>query len=240
MFASKKKLPIGYDARTVAVYGIDLRKTYCYLICGQSRSGKTNMEKVLIQSALHLGGKSIVIDYSQELQSIAEQSRAKYIDDDHKLFTFIKDELIPDFKRRNEKKRNWMAESLSDEIIYEKMQEEPPMFIFIQDMPAFIKHIQTPDSNIAPMNITIENLFEKGSIHNIYWFGCLKLEESVNVSGIRAFEIFARYKTGIHFGGNVSGHHYLDFSHIPFMEQSKKEKPGVALLPMSDDETTGR
>ena len=49
---SKEYLPVAYDSDDASVWGIPLRETYCYLICGLKRSGKTNFMKVCIQSAL--------------------------------------------------------------------------------------------------------------------------------------------------------------------------------------------
>ena len=87
------------------------------------------------------------------------------------------------------------------------------------------------------MGALIENLFDKGSLHHIFWFACLKLEDVNTVAGIRAYDLFVRYKKGVHFGGNVSAQRIFNFDYIPYMEQSKTEKTGIAMLPASEEET---
>ncbi|MCM1122698.1 MAG: hypothetical protein NC416_08945, partial [Eubacterium sp.] len=50
-------------------------------------------------------------------------------------------------------------------------------------------------------------------------------------------ELFIRYRTGVHFGGRVSEQRIFDFGDIPYMEQSRAEKAGVAMLPCAEEET---
>lgn len=233
-----RHLPVGYDTKSVSVYGVDLAQTYCYLLSGKSRTGKTNMLKVLIRSALLKGGKINVIDYSGELCALCGSLDVNYITDDEALYTYLKDNLIPIFKDRNGKKRAWIAEGLSDEEIYIKMIEEVErIYFFIADIPEFIKHIYAPAEGIGQMNAVIENFLEKGSLHNIFWFGCMKLEDSNTVSGIKAYDLFVRYKRGVHFGGNVSAQRIFNFDYIQYAEQSKTEKAGIAMLPATEEET---
>ena len=57
------------------------------------------------------------------------------------------------------------------------------------------------------------------------------------VTGMRAYDLFTRYKQGLHFGGNVAAQRIFNFDYIPYMEQSRTEKPGIAMLPASEEET---
>lgn len=237
MLADDSHLPMGYDERSVAVYGIDLFRTYCYLLSGKSRTGKTNMQKVLIHAAALKGGQVVVIDYAGELKAVCDKLETIHITDDGMLYHYLKDDLIPIFKERNARKHSWMAEGLSDEEIYDNQKEEEKIYIFIADMPEFIKHIYAPEEGIGAMGALIENFFDKGSLHNIFWFACLKLEDVNTVSGVRAYDLFVRYKKGVHFGGNVSAQRIFNFDYIPYMEQSKTEKAGIAMLPASEEET---
>ena len=235
--ADDRHLPVGYDVRSVAVYGVDLSRTYCYLLGGRSRTGKTNMLKVLIQSAALKGGRLVMIDYGKELAALCGRLGVPCIADDEGLYRYLKESLIPDFNQRNGTKRAWIEEGLSDEELYLKMQETERIFLFIADLPEFIRHIYAPSEGIGAMGPAIENFLDKGSLHNIFWFGCIRQEDTNMVTGMRAYDLFTRYKQGLHFGGNVAAQRIFNFDYIPYMEQSRTEKPGIAMLPASEEET---
>lgn len=237
MLQDDRHLPVGYDTRSVSVYGVDLSATYCYLLSGKSRTGKTNMLKVMIQSAALKGGKITVIDFAGELNALCGRLEANYVTDDESLYRFFKDDLIPEFKKRNGMKRAWIAEGMSDEEIYSSMNGEERMYIFIADIQEFVKHIYSPAEGIGDMKAAAENLLDKGRLHNIFWIGCLKQEDFDTVSGRRAFNIFVGYKKGVHFGGNVSAQRIFNFDYIPYQEKDKAEKAGTAMLPASEEET---
>lgn len=242
-----RRLPVGYDAEKVAVYGVDLSRTYCYLLSGKSRTGKTNMLKILIQSAALKGGRIAVIDYGKELNALCSRLEITdsspdrmYLSDDKSLYHFLSEHLIPDFRDRNGRKKSWIGEGLPDEEIYVNMLETERIFLFIADLPEFIRHIYNPSDGVGKMAPAMENLLDKGSLHNIFWFGCLKQEDANTVAGFKAFELFTRYKQGAHFGGNVTAQMIFNFEYIPFMERSRTEKAGIALLPASEEETVRR
>ena len=60
------------------------------------------------------------------------------------------------------------------------------------------------------------------------------------LSGLRAFEYAAAYKTGILLGGNAAAQKLLDFSTLPYAEQSKPYKPGLGLLPIDMEHNVPR
>ena len=82
----------------------------------------------------------------------------------------------------------------------------------------------------------VENLLDKGSLHNVFWMACYNQDDVSKVAGIKMYEYFLRYKKGIHFGGNVAGQRIMNFDYVPFTEQSKSMKPGIGMLPTNDDE----
>ncbi|MBR6770712.1 MAG: type VII secretion protein EssC [Lachnospiraceae bacterium] len=235
MLADDRRLPVGYDTTTVAVYGVDLSKNYCYLMSGKSRTGKTNMLKVLMQSAALKGGKLVVIDFADELKAMCEGMDVTYVPDDNSLYNYLGQDLLEEFKVRNGKKKTKLAEGLSDDEIFESMNQEERIYIFLPNLAEFIQHIYRPGNGAGQMNALIENLWDKGSLHNIYWFGCIRLEDVNEVSGMRAYNLFIKEKKGAHFGGNVSAQRIFSFDYLPFAEQSKSEKVGIAMLPASEE-----
>ena len=82
----------------------------------------------------------------------------------------------------------------------------------------------------------MENITDKGSLHNVFIFACLNPEDTVKLTGIRLYENMVRGKWGCHLGGNVSGQRLFSFDYIPFTAQSKPKKPGVAMIPATDGE----
>ncbi len=233
-YRDDRHLPVGYNMQNAAVYSVDLSRLYCYLIAGKARSGKTNMLKVMIKSAVLRGIESVVIDFGGELLALTEQENLKLIDDDAKLFDFFT-ALLPDFKERNGRKKADIQAGLSDAEIYADMCGYPAKFIFVADLADFVVHVQHP-KDVPDMKAFVENILDKGSLHNIYWAACYDQEDVTKVAGTKLFDYFVKYKTGIHFGGNVAGQRIMNFDYVPYTEQTKLQKPGIGMLPANDEE----
>ncbi len=230
------KLPMGYNEANAQIYSVDLSRTFCYIISGKTRSGKTNVLKVLAYtSALKENSRRVVIDFSGRLKGLAETIQAQFIDDDIKLYTFW-EKLLPEFVARNKKKRSAADDGLDDREIFEKMQEEPPYFIFIDRLTDFVEHVQHPAEGVGAMIGFMENITDKGSLHNVFMFACMNPEDTARLAGIRLYENMVRNKWGCHLGGNVSGQRLLNFDYIPFTAQGKPKKPGIAMIPSTDGE----
>ncbi len=220
-------LPIGLDTQKAEVYSIDLSQVYCYLISGKSGSGKTNMMKVLMASAALKKGRIVTIDFGRELKAVCQSLGGTYLSEDRELYRYLKEELIPVFRRRNEERRTAPKEG----------EKEEKIFLFVADWLEFVKHIYSPAEGVGEMKAVIENFLEKGRSHNIFWFGILKTDDRNRILGRRAYDLFVKYRQGIHFGGRVSEQRLLDFDHVPYMEQARAEKPGIGMLPCSEEET---
>lgn len=231
-------LPVGYNMRNADVYGIDLSRMYCYLITGKARSGKTNFLKVMIEAALMSGAETAVVDFSGELSSIRDREAAAYIENDAELFEFFT-KLLPDFQGRNARKKQDIREGMSDEEIYADMRSYRARFIFIANLADFVSHVTHP-KDTPDMRAFVENLLDKGSMHNVFWAACYSQEDASRVAGIKVFDYFVRYKTGIHFGGNVAGQRLMNFDYVPYSEQTASQKPGIGMLPSNDEENVRR
>lgn len=230
-------LPIAYDASNAEVYGIKLRYTYCYTIYGTSRSGKTNLLKICVQSALEKNSIVSVIDSPvQDFKNYAEDARVTYASDERGVFEFFK-ELLPVFKERNQKKNQMLAEEKDDDEIFEAISQEIPYFIFISDLSWFTEFIYKAELNMKGF---LENILAKGSLHNIYFIAAMALEDRSNVAGYQVYETFVGYKTGIHLGGKVSNNPILNFDYLSYAEKEKGEKIGVGNIPVTaaEEKTT--
>lgn len=238
MVRSDRNLPVGYHTKNAEVYGIDLSSTYCYLITGKARSGKTNMLKVMLKSAQMREMEISVIDFGGDLAGIAEKENLSVIDTNARMFQFFSD-LLPDFKARNVKKREAVKAGMSDEEIYLAMRSYQAKFIFIADLADFVNHVQHPgeEGNVKGF---VENILDKGSLHNVFWAACYNPEDVAKVAGTKIFEYFTRQKTGIHFGGNVTKvQNIMNFSYVPSREMAKSQKLGIGMLSSEDEEETG-
>lgn len=227
-------LPIGYNSRNAAVYGINLSRTYCYLIAGKSRSGKTNLLKAIMQSAIMRGGKIAVIDFGGDFRIPDKTDTLLKIDTDAKLFDFLT-QLKPDFVARNQRKKADVQKGMSDQEIYEDMREFEARFVLIANFADFVTHVTHPEGTME-MKPFVENLLDKGSLHNVYWMACYNHEDVSKVAGTKIYDYFLRYKTGIHFGGNVAGQRIMNFEYVPYAEQTKALKPGIGMLSANEDE----
>lgn len=230
-----RHMPIGYNFTNAAVYGIDLSRTYCYLITGKARSGKTNLLKAIINSAFLKGGEIVLFDFNGELSYLSEKEGITYITNKQQLFLFFKD-LLPKFVERNKKKRANIQANMSDEEIYLDMREFPAKYLFLPDLGSFIQNVKNPE-NFGDAKSFIENLLDKGSMHNVYWFAALQPEDVSKLGGTKIYDLFIRYKTGMHFGGNVSGQRIFNFDYVPYTEQTKSLKAGIGCVPYQEEES---
>lgn len=239
MFEDDRHLPLGYDMESAAAYGIDLSKTYCYTVSGRARTGKTNAIKALIRSAAKRGGKLAVIELGgDELQGAAAKAGAEYIDTQAKQGEFFKN-LIEPVQKRNQIKKALIAEG-QEEQIYEAMQEEQPIYIFIADLESFISAVYKPEEGVLNIRPFLENITEKGKLLNVYFFAAINPDTIASILGLRAYENITGYRTGIHLGGNVSNLRYMDFSYLSYTEQAKTTKAGIGMLPSANEEDVCR
>ena len=81
----------------------------------------------------------------------------------------------------------------------------------------------------------LENLIERGSLHNIYFVAELALAKAAEVRGYQLFDLFADYKTGIHFGGKVVDNPLLSFDYMQYKEQTIADRAGIGTLTNIDE-----
>lgn len=236
MNADNKHLPIGYDQANASIYGIALNHIYSYIISGKARTGKSNLMKAMMLSALNKNGKIVIIDYQKEYDAFKEHLKdVTYIVNDEMLYQYLI-ELQGLFVPRNKKKNQWIKEGLEDEEIYEKMQEEQKVFIFVADLTEFIKHVYKPSEGVPDISGFLQNITDKGYLHNVFWISAFNQDSYTEVIGKKVYENMVRSKAGIHLGGNVSAQRIFEFSYVPYMQQNKSQKAGIGMLPSNNEE----
>ncbi len=237
---SDNLLPFAYRLTDASVYSIDLRYNYCFTILGKRQSGKTNILKLLIYAAQKKGGDIVVFEKNANLlKVISEKYNAKYISNDKEMYYWLKDSLINVFVHRNSIKKECIANGMTENEIFDVMQKEKPIFIFIDNLKEFFISAQKPSDGIAEMASTLHNLISKGSLHNIYFFGCLDTEDYGTVSAYKLYNPFVSYKKGILTGASVNSQRIFNFQNIPFNELSKNLKKGIGITVSDEEEAVG-
>ncbi len=236
MLSEGIRIPIGYDKKTATVYGINLENIYTYIVSGKSRTGKTNLLRIIMLSVSLMNMLVTVIDTSGELKALADDISAEYIGDGRALYDFCTN-LLPDFKERNAFKKECLSKGLTDSEIFKSMQKFKKRIIIIGNLPDFVNLVRRPGEEIDDISGFMCNLLDKGAIHNVYWFAQLNQDNSSEVAGINTYMSFVKEKNGIHFGGNVAGQRLLTYDHVAYANQNKKLAAGIGMLPTNDDET---
>ncbi|MCM1539158.1 MAG: type VII secretion protein EssC [bacterium] len=229
-------LPIGYDLTSADIYGIDLSRTYSYVVSGRSGTGKTNLLKAMIRSAAKKQGNLIVIEYqTTDLKQTAQAAGAEYIDDQLGQAELFK-RLVEPFKERNLKKRRLIEEGKDETEIYAQMRMEKPYFIIVADIVPFVQAAAKPEESVLDTKRFVENITERGKLHNVFFFIGLNPDAVNAVKGLTIYENLIGYRTGIHLGGNVQNIRYFDFTGIPYTEQAKTQKTGIGIIPAQNGE----
>ena len=235
-----EQLPFAYSLTDASLYSVRLEGTYCYSILGRSRTGKTNTMKLLLHAAAAQPAKTMVIENgSPQLNGLAREYGMGYAHTPREIFLFFK-ELLPVFAQRNKQKQALLARGFSDEEIFREMKKEQSIYIFIADLAEFMRMIYSPQEGVGDMHGFLENILEKGSLHNIYFFACLNTDDAPSLAGYRAYASFVGYKRGVHLGGNLSAQRIFSFRNIPYAEMSRTLKKGLGLTPDAEDDTIAR
>lgn len=235
-----ESMPYAYNLTDASVYSLKLFGSYCYGCYGRKRTGKTNALKLLLHAAWSQEAEVALIETEgAELRKTAAEYGIRYAQSPAEVFEVLK-ELLPVFAKRNKKKQKFLAEGMSDEEIFREMKKEQTRCIFIADLAGFIKMIYGKNQGVGDMHGFIENIFEKGSLHNIYFFACMNTETAAEISGYRAARLFTGYKRGVLLGGNPAAQRIFSFRNIPYGEMNRTMKKGLGLVPEEEDETEAR
>ena len=221
------------------IYSLNLARTYCYFISGKARTGKTNALKMLLYGANLKGGEICIIERgTSELMKPAKEYGARYVNDAAGLFRYLSD-LLPVFAERNKKKRSLLESGADETEIFAQMSRETPVFIFLADIGDFLKMVYSPDEGVGSMSGFVENILEKGSLHNIYFIGSLRVEDESVLTAYKAYHFFTGYKKGMHLGGSLSAQKIFNFQNISFAQQSRVTKKGMGYVPDDEEESNG-
>lgn len=232
-------LPMGYRVEDASVYSLNLMQNYCCSILGKGRTGKTNVLKILLYGAYKKAGKICVIEKgTAELKKLSEEYGAQYISEEGQLFTYLSG-LLPIFAARNKKKRALLEAGMDEAAVFQEMCKEEPVFIFLADLAEFFRMVYKPEEKGGNVSGFVENILERGSLHNIYFIGCLKVEDHALLSMYKGYKSYISYKRGIHLGGNLQAQNIFAFQNLSYAQQTKGNKKGFGYVPDEEEESNG-
>ncbi|MCR4649294.1 MAG: type VII secretion protein EssC [Lachnospiraceae bacterium] len=235
--ASGDYLPFGYDKEAADIYSLNLRKFYTYIISGKGRTGKTNALKIIACSAAMAGCEVVIFDFTNELKSLANEIKAKHINNRPDMATFFA-ELLPQFVERNQVKKACMEEGFSEEKLYQKMKPFQKKIFIICDLVAFVKNAKKAEDGVQDFSGFLQNILDKGTGHNVFWFASLNQDEAPEVAADKTYTIFVRNKVGAYFGGSVQEQRLLQFPNLNYASSTKKLKAGNAFLSAHEGDET--
>lgn len=236
LLAGNRYLPIGYEYATAGIYSLDLRHTFCYVVSGRARSGKTNTLKLLMRAAYAKKMRLSVLEpKGVDLQGECEQLGADRFSTLEELVNFIW-ELGRTFQERNAVKMSMVADGVEEDAQFERMSREQPWLVVISDLTAFVNLATSDEATRMNVGKSMTNLFNVGFLHNIYFAAAFNQDERGQVMGKDLYEAFVKDRDGIHLGGNAANQQLFEFAGMPFSQQSQPEKPGVGLVPPRDGE----
>lgn len=223
---NREKIPIGYVQESGTIYEILLKNTHCFLITGRKGSGKSNLLRIISRMAGSISQGAVLpvwMDWTGR-SGHEEGQNICLISSDEQLYQWL-EELSPLLQQRNRQIHAGSGEKF------------PPLFIMIDNLADFYRHVLHPAAGVKPMEAFVEHIWKKGSGHGIYWFAGWNPENEPELSCFPICQIFMGYGTGVHLGGNAAAQRTFHFSDLTYAEQSKVGKPGIAWVP--PDETAG-
>lgn len=98
---------------------------------------------------------------------------------------------------------------------------------------ASIKQYVLSDLGSVPF---IENVVEKGALHNIFSIGLIDTASQSECRGRKVYDVMTGYHMGIQLGGNCAETSFFNFTNLSFTEANKIYKPGIGMIPQDNDD----
>ena len=228
-------LPIGYIEQTAEIYGINLRETYTWLVQSKKRDECKKVLQLIAKSAALRGGIITVVEpEGTQWRTFALSENFQYLSGFDSYYEFFEKELAPDFVARNKVKNECLHNDYTDDEIYQRMARECSRYLIITDLYQYVKMFFLNDTKIVGRQMT--NLFDKGFLHNIYFFAGMNPDDRKSVLDNSIFNAFITPKAGIYLGGRIIDQKIFDFSIMPFHEQAALVKEGHGVTAPTENE----
>lgn len=220
-------LPVAYYQETASLYSVDLASTFCYLILGGDRTGKSIFLRNLMCAAKDSGGSINLIDINNAEPRSAELTGAVHITQADQLAGLIR-ELTLLTNERGARRKQFRQQGLDDEEVYQHIRAEyPPIYYFIADLKAFLDTAYANLEGIGRLNRWIENIFAKGQYLNVYFFALTNLSQIPEMTDKPAYTQFIKARRGVLMGGELNKQNIFSYQNVRYNDQSKRMKAGM-------------
>ena len=81
-------------------------------------------------------------------------------------------------------------EGEEESTIYQQMKKYETIFVFIADLHEFMESVYQPEQDVIKIGPFVENVMEKGSLHNIYFIAAV---DTKDISSMRGSRIIQEY-----------------------------------------------
>ena len=229
-------LPVAYIQETAGLYAFDLSGSFCTLILGGDRSGKSIFLRNVMCAAKDLGGELHLIDLAGADAASAEQTGAHYVADPTALAEMLRG-LIGVTNERGAERKRLRAEGLDDEEIYQSIAKKyPPLFVFIADMKVFMDSIYKKQEGVGALASWFENIFEKGQLLNVFFFGAAGLSTTAGMTDKAAWLSFIKSRRGVLLGGELNRQNIFQYQNVRYAEQGRRFKPGMGYATSQEEQ----
>lgn len=224
LLEQKTCLPVAYYQADASLYCVDLSRTFCYLVQGRTRSGKSVFLRNLACAAREVGGQLHVIDRVDE----SERDLARLVDGSYyattdDLFQVVK-ELILLTNERGKKRKELMMRGMEEEEMFQAMQTYQPVFVLIADLNDFFQRIYHDPRKMAP---AVENILAKGQLLNVYFMAAVDNKDLILLQGKTAYQNFISHLNGVSLGGGKwENQSPFAAENLPYTEKNKPLKVG--------------
>ncbi len=236
LIENKRYLPLGYRREDASVYAVDLANTYCYLVTGRESSGKSTFLRNVACAAKDIGSTIFMVDrMGQTTESrTAQQVGAIHVTSGDQLFDMWK-QLILTINERHARVKSLIEQGAEDEEVFASMQRETPMMVLIADLQDFMQACANPGGGKPSMTAQVDNIFAKGAMHGVYFFGAVDTQDLAAASLQQLYRNFTKSRRGVHLGGELNTQKLLSYRNVPFSEQTRVLKPGIGYVVSEED-----
>ncbi|MDD7208473.1 MAG: type VII secretion protein EssC [Lachnospiraceae bacterium] len=195
---------VGFDDTTARLFGISLKKLFCFLVLGNINEKLNNFFHIIFSNIKIKENNLYFINFKREQKNLNfDDEHFVYINTEEKLFCFL-EELSSVFYERS---------------IRGKKEDEKNMIIVIRNLADFLNVVYESSRD---MKGVIENIWENGKGYGIIFVGVLNPEDLFVVSGYAAFSFFRMDRNGVQLDGRMADVSIFDAEGVSYETQIKK------------------
>jgi hypothetical protein len=186
----------------LAIEGLDLYETFCYVVSATGKQSVKNFADNLRKAANWLEADMIVVKEGADYQVLFEIALA----------------LRSAFADRTQYRKSLDAEE--EEAFRLSYEHFPKILVWIENLQDFMERIYMSYDGQEDLYSIFELFFKQGEHRGILFFAYENSAEHYGVKARPAGKYFLSYQQGIHFGGRLDQQKLFDFS-MPLSKQMK-------------------